>query len=46
MPVLIVTGLLSVAILYWFHRLPYQATQEEELSEARALQSHQLLGSE
>ncbi|MEX2091353.1 MAG: ABC transporter permease subunit/CPBP intramembrane protease [Pirellulales bacterium] len=46
LPVVIVTGLLSVGILAWFHRLPYQATQEEKLSDARALQSQQLLGSE
>jgi len=44
LPVLIVAGLLSAAILAWFHRLPYQATQEEQLSDARALQSQQLLG--
>jgi sodium transport system permease protein len=46
MPVVIVAGLLSAAIFAWFHRLPYQATQEEQLSDARALQSQQLLGSE
>ncbi len=46
LPVLIVAGLLSVAILVWFHRLPYQATDEEELSDARALQAQQLVGSE
>ena len=44
LPVVIVAGLLSVGILAWFHRLPYQATQEETLSDARALQSQQLLG--
>ncbi len=46
LPVVIVAGLLSVGLLAWFHRLPYQATQEEQLSDARALQSQQLLGSE
>ncbi len=46
LPVVIVAGLLSVGLLVWFHRLPYQATQEEQLSDARALQSQQLLGSE
>jgi hypothetical protein len=44
LPVLILSGLVSAAILAWFHRLPYQATKEEELSDARALQSQQLLG--
>lgn len=42
-PVLIVSGLLSAAILAWFHRLSYQATKEEVLSDARALQSQQLI---
>jgi sodium transport system permease protein len=46
LPVVVVAGLLTIGILAWFHRLPYQATQEEELSDARALQSQQLLSSE
>jgi sodium transport system permease protein len=41
-PVVIGSALLSLAVLAWFHRLPYQATKEEELSDARALQSQQL----
>jgi sodium transport system permease protein len=45
LPVLIVSGLLAAAIVAWFHRLPCQATQEEQLNDARALQSQQLLGS-
>lgn len=44
-PVVILAALLSAGLLAWFHRLPYLATKEEELSEARAtLQSHELLG--
>jgi sodium transport system permease protein len=46
LPVVAVAGVLSLAILAWFHRLPYLATREEELSDARALQSQQLVGSE
>jgi sodium transport system permease protein len=42
-PVLVVSGLLSLAILAWFRRLPYQATQEEELSDARAHQSQPMI---
>jgi hypothetical protein len=34
--------LLSAGVLAWFHRLPYLATKEEELSDARALQAQQL----
>jgi sodium transport system permease protein len=33
-------GLLSLAPLYWLHRLPYQATKEEQISEARSRQPH------
>ena len=44
LPVVILSALASAAILAWFHRLPYQATKEEKLSDARALQSQQLLG--
>jgi sodium transport system permease protein len=46
LPVLIVAALLSLGILAWFHRLPYLATREEALEDARALQSQQLVGSE
>jgi sodium transport system permease protein len=42
LPVAIVTGIAAVAVLIWFHRLPYQATKEETLSDARALQSQHL----
>jgi sodium transport system permease protein len=38
-PVVAVCGSFAVAILFWFHRLPYQATKEERLSDARARQS-------
>jgi sodium transport system permease protein len=37
-PVVAVCGLLSIAPLVWLHRLPYQATREEQISEARARQ--------
>jgi len=43
-PVVILSALASAAILAWFHRLPFQATKEEKLSDARAHQSQQLLG--
>jgi sodium transport system permease protein len=43
MPVVIASAVLSLILLRWLHRLPYQATQEEVLSDARALQSQQLL---
>jgi sodium transport system permease protein len=33
-------ALLAAALLVWFHRLPYLATQEERLSDARARQAH------
>jgi hypothetical protein len=43
-PVVILAALLSAGLLAWFHRLPYQATKEEALSDARAaLQSPELL---
>lgn len=42
-PVAMASAGLSAIILVWLHRLPYQATQEEELSDARAHQSQQLL---
>jgi sodium transport system permease protein len=43
-PVVMTSAVASAAILVWFHRLPGQATIEEKLSDARALQSQQLLG--
>jgi sodium transport system permease protein len=43
LPVVIVAGVASTAVLAWFHRLPYQATKEETLSDARALQSQHLV---
>jgi sodium transport system permease protein len=43
-PIVILSIAASAAILAWFHRLPFQATKEEQLSDARALQSQQLLG--
>jgi sodium transport system permease protein len=43
LPVVIVTGIAAVGVLAWFHRLPYQATKEERLSDARALQSQHLV---
>jgi sodium transport system permease protein len=45
LPVVAVTGLAALAILWWFHRLPYRATKEERLSDARAHQSHHLVAS-
>jgi sodium transport system permease protein len=39
-PVLVVCGLGSLMLLRWLHRLPYQATREEQISEARARQPH------
>jgi len=43
LPIVIVAGIASAAVLAWFHRLPYQATKEETLSDARALQSQHLV---
>jgi sodium transport system permease protein len=43
LPVTIATAIAAVAVLIWFHRLPYQATKEETLSDARALQSQHLV---
>jgi sodium transport system permease protein len=39
-PVVAVCGLLSLLPLWWLHRLPYQATREEQINEARARQPH------
>lgn len=38
--VVVVCGLAALVVLRWFHRLPYQATREEQISEARARQPH------
>lgn len=43
-PVLVASAIASGVLLVWFNRLPYQATQEEELTDARAMQAQQLLG--
>jgi sodium transport system permease protein len=39
-PVVAVFGLASLLPLWWLHRLPYQATREEQINEARARQQH------
>jgi sodium transport system permease protein len=39
-PVVVVCGLASCVLLWWLHRLPYQASKEEQLSDARARQPH------
>jgi sodium transport system permease protein len=39
-PVVVVCSLAALVPLAWFHRLPYQATKEERLTEARARQTH------
>ena len=39
-PVVAVCSAGALALLVWLHRLPYQATQEEQLSDARARQPH------
>ena len=39
-PVVAVCGLAALVPLWWLHRLPYQATREEQISEARARQPH------
>jgi len=43
-PVVALSVVTSAAILAWFHRIPFQATKEEQLSDARAHQSQQLVG--
>ncbi len=44
-PVTVICSLAAGVLLWWFHRLPYQATREEQISEARALQAqHPLAG--
>jgi len=37
LPLVALCGLFSIGILAWLHRLPYQATAEEQLHEVRAL---------
>ncbi|HEX3600175.1 MAG TPA: ABC transporter permease subunit/CPBP intramembrane protease [Lacipirellulaceae bacterium] len=39
-PVVVVSLLAAIGLLMWFHRLPYQATREEQISDARARQPH------
>jgi sodium transport system permease protein len=41
-PVVIVGGAAALLLLRWLHRLPYQATREEQINEARARQHHTL----
>ena len=43
LPVVFVTALGAIGMLAWFHHLPYRATKEERLSDARALQSQHLV---
>ena len=44
-PVVAVCGGASLVLLWWLHRLPYLATEEEQLSDARARQPHHPLAS-
>ena len=44
-PVVAVCGGASLVLLWWLHRLPYLATKEEQLSDARARQPHRPLAS-
>jgi len=39
-PVVVVCAIAALAPLAWLHRLPYQATREEQINEARARQPH------
>jgi sodium transport system permease protein len=39
-PILLVTSCGAALLLYWLHRLPYQATREEQIGDARARQQH------
>ncbi|MEX2315596.1 MAG: ABC transporter permease subunit/CPBP intramembrane protease [Pirellulales bacterium] len=44
--IVVICAIFAAALLNWFHRLPYLATKEERLSDARARQSQQpLVGS-
>jgi hypothetical protein len=40
-PVMLVCAVVASVLLKWLHRLPYQATREEQITDARARQSHQ-----
>ncbi len=42
-PIVAACGAASLVPLVWLHRLPYQATKEEQLSDVRARQPHQPL---
>jgi sodium transport system permease protein len=44
-PVTAICAVAAAVLLWWLHRLPYQATREEEISEARALQGQHPLAS-
>jgi sodium transport system permease protein len=44
-PVTLICTLAAAVLLWWLHRLPYQATREEAISEARALQGQHPLAS-
>jgi sodium transport system permease protein len=39
-PIFVIAGAGAAVILWWLHRLPYQATREEQIGEARARQPH------
>lgn len=39
-PIIVVGGVAAGLLLLWLRRLPYQATQEEQINEARARQTH------
>jgi len=39
-PVLLVTTCGAALLLFWLHRLPYQATREEQIGDAQARQQH------
>jgi sodium transport system permease protein len=39
-PIVAASSLAALAVLAWFSRLPYQATREELISDARARQAH------
>jgi sodium transport system permease protein len=39
-PILAVGAGAAAVLIYWLHRLPYQATREEQIGEARARQQH------
>jgi sodium transport system permease protein len=39
-PVLAVCGVAAILPLIWLHRLPYQATREEQIGDAQARQQH------